>query len=119
MMQKIGQRAEDEALSYLEKRGLRLITRNFRCKMGEIDLIMHDKDAIVFTEVRYRKNDAFGGSIASVTPTKQRKLQLTAQLYLQIHHLSNQPCRFDVVTLTSQPAHPTIQWFKNAFEAND
>lgn len=117
MQQKIGQMAENQAISYLERQGLRLIARNFRCKMGEIDLIMQDKDCIVFTEVRYRKNDMFGGGAASVTVYKQRKIQLTAQLYLQTKGLNNTPCRFDVVTLTSQPASPAIQWFKNAFEA--
>ncbi|MFX7820786.1 YraN family protein, partial [Acinetobacter baumannii] len=74
---------EDAALVYLQQQGLRLLERNWRCKAGEIDLIMQDDATLVFVEVRRRKNDRFGGAAASVTWHKQQKLIRAAQWYLQ------------------------------------
>ena len=73
--QRIGQAAEDAAALLLQQQGLQLIERNFGCKTGEIDLILQDNGQLVFVEVRFRKNQLFGGAAASVTPAKQKKLQ--------------------------------------------
>ena len=111
----IGKKAEDVAYSFLKKNGLELIARNYRCNFGEIDLIMQDKEILVFVEVRYRKSDKFGSAIESVDANKQRKLVFTANHYLnQTSH--SQPTRFDVVALSpDEPPH----WIIDAFMAHD
>ena len=110
-----GGRAEQHALDYLISHGLKLITRNFLCRMGEIDLIMmHDKH-LVFVEVRYRKNSRYGSPAATISLTKQRRLTRTASFYLQQHH-HDIPCRFDVVAIVSEP-EVQVEWIQNAFEA--
>jgi putative endonuclease len=111
-----GQLAEQEAARFLTSQGLQLITQNFRCRMGEIDLIMQEGVQLVFVEVRFRRNMRFGGAAASITAQKQLKLQRTAQFYLG--RLNHQPsCRFDVVTLSpDQQGQPVCDnWIKNAF----
>lgn len=116
--QQIGQTAENMACDYLLMKGLKLITRNYRCKMGEIDLVMRDKDYLVFVEVRFRRNQAFGTSSETVTYFKQNKLVRSAHFYLQQHHLTDKvPCRFDVIAITQAATHPNIEWVKNAFSA--
>ena len=114
MSQKIGFLAEDQACNYLTSQGLRLVARNYSCRLGEIDLIMRDKEDLVFVEVRARASVAFGGSLASVTKSKQQKLIKTALLYLQINKLHDkQPFRFDVMGMEGNP--PNMAWIKNAF----
>ncbi len=114
--QQQGQRAERLAQRHLEQCGLRLIERNYRCKAGEIDLIMEERDAIVFIEVRMRNNPHFGSGAESVDSRKQHKLRATAQHYLQRHdHLARRAARFDVVAITRRPERTDIQWIENAF----
>jgi len=91
-----------------------LLTKNWRCRSGELDLIMRDKDTVVFVEVRYRRSNRFGGAAQSVDSHKQRKLARSAQQFLQQHSLLNSsPCRFDVIAMS---AGTSPQWIKNAFE---
>lgn len=114
----IGQDAENMAHDYLLMHGLKLIMRNYQCKLGEIDLIMRDKDYLVFVEVRFRSNQNFGTSSETVTYFKQTKLLRTAQVYLQQHRLTDKvPCRFDVVAITQVGTQPVVEWIKNAFSA--
>ena len=82
---KKGQYAEQLACDHLEKEGLRLVQKNYHCPMGEIDLIMKDKEMLVFVEVRYRKNTQYGSGAESVNGPKQKKLLSTAMHYLQRH----------------------------------
>lgn len=104
-----GRAMEDQALAWLQARGLALVTRNFRCKCGEIDLIMREGGELVFVEVRARASASHGGAAASITPAKQRRLLLTAQFYLQ--RLARQPaCRFDVLAFEG----PQVQWLRGA-----
>ena len=114
--QHIGQAAEDAAAALLQQQGLQLIERNFNCKMGEIDLILQDQTQLVFVEVRFRKNQLFGGAAASVTLSKQKKLQKTAYFYMSRWQ---QPpaCRFDVLAMTFDSNQQIIceNWIKNAF----
>lgn len=107
-----GEAAEDHALRWLQARGLDLVERNFRCKAGEIDLILREGQTLVFVEVRQRADRRFGGAAASVTPAKQRRLLLAAQFYLQRLRTSP-PCRFDVVAIDGGE----LSWLKNAIEA--
>ncbi len=106
-----GQAAEDAALSHLEHHGLILVTRNFRCKGGEIDLIMHDKNTLVFIEVRKRADARHGGAAASVTSAKQARLIIAAQIYLQRYKMPP-ACRFDVVAIDGDQ----LNWIKNAID---
>ena len=111
--------AESACCHYLRQQGLKLLTKNYHSRRGEIDLVMQDNDTVVFVEVRYRKNDAFGGAIESITRSKQQKLHATAEQYLQQEtSLSNG--RFDVVAMTkkiqnNQSDGYTIDWIKHAF----
>lgn len=107
-----GQAGEDDALDYLRQNGLTLVERNFRCKGGEIDLIMQQQAALVFVEVRKRADNRHGGAAASVTAAKQARLILAAQIYLQRY--KNPPaCRFDVIAIDGT----ALTWLKNAIEA--
>ena len=93
-----GAAGEEQALQYLQQKGLILVCRNFSCKAGEIDLIMRHGPTLVFIEVRVRADDRHGGAAASVTPAKQRRLVRAAQRYLQ--RLRSVPaCRFDLVAI--------------------
>lgn len=108
-MNERGQQAEALALSWLQQRGLVCVTRNYCCRMGEIDLIMHDGTTLVFVEVRQRRSARFGGAAASITPAKQARLVRTAEHYL--HTLpSLPPCRFDAVLLDGQQPP---EWLQN------
>jgi putative endonuclease len=108
-----GKNAEELAASFLQQQGLTLLSSNYRCKFGEIDLIMRDHKSLVFVEVRLRSNANFGGAASSITLQKQRKIAMTAEHYLQQH--GNQACRFDAILMDrSQPQN--IEWIKNAFD---
>lgn len=115
-----GNQAENLALQYLKKNGLKLIESNYLTKIGEIDLIMLDKSeqSLVFVEVRYRKSTHFGAAIDTVDSNKQKKLICTAEFFLLQHpQYNNFICRFDVIGLESDLKYPEIYWIKNAFEA--
>ncbi len=109
-----GRLAEDLAFTYLQGHGLVPMTRNFRCRLGEIDLIMRDGDSIVFVEVRLRTPGAHASAAESIDPRKQRKIVAAARYFLAGR--AEQPCRFDCVLLERARAD-AITWIKNAFEA--
>ncbi|WP_041432826.1 YraN family protein [Thiobacillus denitrificans] len=108
----LGQSGESRAASFLQAHGLRLVTRNWRCRFGEIDLVMHDGAVLVFVEVRVRSRADFGGAAASVTTAKQKRLLAAARQYLA-NLKTLPPCRFDVVAL-SGGMEP--EWIRNAFD---
>lgn len=110
--QRDGDAGEERAMRHLESRGLSLVARNFRCRGGEIDLVMQDRNTLVFVEVRQRADARFGGAAASVTAGKQRRLVLAAQVFLQ-RYAEVPPCRFDVVAIEAGNLH----WIPNAIEA--
>lgn len=108
-----GPDAEQVALDFLLGHHLTLLARNYRCRFGEIDLIMQDGETMVFIEVRLRTSERFGGAAASITASKQAKLLSTARHYLaQLQH--EPPCRFDAVLLSGRSDSP-IDWIRNAF----
>lgn len=115
--QESGRIAEDKALDYLERQGLKLVTRNYSCRLGEVDMIMRDKDALVFVEVRSRVNTQFGNGCESITLSKRQKIMKTATHYLVSHGLQDKnPLRFDVISIDG--ASRTITWIKDAFGAD-
>jgi putative endonuclease len=111
----VGQMAEDKACDYLLKKGLKLVTRNYRCRLGEIDLIMIDKHNLVFVEVRYRKPSRFGDAAETVNYHKQQKLIKAATHYIQYKSVS-MACRFDVISMMPRGEELDIEWIKDAFE---
>ncbi len=112
---KQGEAAERRARLHLESLGLRFVCANYHCRMGEIDLIMREKEAIVFVEVRQRKHSAYGGALASVTPRKQKRIIQAARHYLQKTAI-DAPARFDVVAIESGQR---LHWIRDAFRADD
>ncbi len=116
--QKKGQQAETLACEFLSDKGLKLITKNYHCRYGEIDLIMQQDQTIVFVEVRSRKSNSLVDSASSVNWSKQQKLQRTAENYLQKNNVhSSIPARFDVIAVTNNKDKSTqIDWIQNAFE---
>lgn len=110
-----GQGAESRARHLLEQSGLRFVAANFRCKVGELDLVMHDGSVLVFVEVRVRASVAFGGAAASIDRRKRLRLQRAANHYL-LRQFGQQPwpaCRFDVVAF--EPGGPN--WIRGAFDS--
>jgi putative endonuclease len=93
---------------WLQSQGVVWVESNFRCKMGEIDLIMQQGELYLFIEVRYRKSAQFGGARESITQAKRCKIERTAQVYLQRFRIYP-PCRFDVVLLEGDQPPEWIQ----------
>ena len=92
---KIGFEVEEAAKKYLLDKGLKFIKSNYECKLGEIDLIMQDKDTLVFVEVRFRSSQKYGGALASISASKRSKIIRTAKLYLLERDLYDKVfCRF-------------------------
>lgn len=107
-----GAQAEDLAAAFLQRAGLKVVERNYRCRFGEIDLIARDGSTLVFVEVRMRSSERFGGAAASITPAKQRKLLRAARHFLAGMTRTPQ-CRFDALLVNGQDL--SIEWLKNAF----
>lgn len=110
---------EDIAKDFLQKRGLTLLSRNFRHRQGEIDLIMRHGGTVVFVEVRYRKQDSHGSAEESITYRKQKSIISTANYFLMKNKLWDTPCRFDVLTI--KPSNKVLQsheinWIMAAFD---
>ena len=106
-----GAGAEELALQFLLARGLRLKARNYACRMGEIDLILEHGEALVFVEVRQRRNRTFGGAAGSITARKRERILATAR-----HYLADRGrfpvCRFDAVLVDGEGR---IEWIRDAF----
>jgi putative endonuclease len=108
---KRGQQAEDAAFNYLRERGLTEIERNYRCRFGEIDLIMRDVETVVFVEVRQRSSNRFGGALNSIDARKKKKLLTTARHYMAAKGAFSD-CRFDAVLLNGDNR---VEWIRDAF----
>lgn len=117
LAQLTGGNAERRALKFLQQSGLTLIVKNFRCRLGEIDLVMLDGHCVVVVEVRYRKNSHFASAAESVDRRKQGKLVRTAAMFLgRQPKYSRHPVRFDVIALDQvQDQECKLQWIKDAF----
>lgn len=114
----LGAHWERMAESFLHQNGLRTITRNFNCRLGEVDLVMEDGEYLVFAEIRYRRNPRFGSGAESVGRAKQGRIIHAAQRFLQLHdHRAQQPCRFDVLSLGLEHGKLSVNWIRNAFSA--
>jgi putative endonuclease len=105
-----GAAAEGLAARFLASQGLAIVSRNYRCRVGEIDIVARDGRTLVFVEVRMRRNRSFGGPAESITFAKRRRLRLAAQHYLA-RLASEPPCRFDAVLLEALDAE-RIEWLR-------
>ena len=114
-----GLRFEDRSRDYLLERGLLLIQSNYRCRFGEIDLIMRDRDSVCFIEVKFRKSLVFGGAAGAIPRSKQRKIIKTALFYLAANkRLAHHALRFDALLIQQQSVGTSdFNWIKNAFYA--
>jgi putative endonuclease len=114
---RLGAHYEDAALAYLRQNGLQLLTQNYRCRFGEIDLVMRHQKCLVFVEVRFRSRNRFAGASLTVDHRKQAKLLKTAAMFLSQHRRhADDTVRFDVLAFDrTDSASSTIQWIKDAF----
>lgn len=111
-----GQQIEQRVATFLHKQGMRLITRNYHCRVGEIDLIMQHHEQLVFVEVRFRRSSRFGSAVESVNYAKQRRIIQTAEHFLLQHKTSYSACRFDVVGVSPDGTDYDFEWIQNAFQ---
>lgn len=108
-----GRSGETRARAYLESKGYRFLEANFRTRLGELDLVMRHRDAVVFVEVKLRQNAAFGSPQGAVTFSKQKKIIKAALEYAKARGLEKSPLRFDVVSIGPQG----VEHLENAFGA--
>ena len=114
--QQYGKKSESVAVAQLKKNGYQILERNYRTKMGEIDIIARDGDVIVFVEVKARQTTGYGNPKHAVTWTKQQKIARTALTYLKSTNQMDQKARFDVVAIQPAGNGPSVEIVKNAFE---
>ncbi len=109
--QQAGVIAEQQASQFLQQQGLHELEKNYRCRSGEIDLVMQDRETLVFVEVRQRRDTRFGDALESIDTRKQRRIRQAAEHYL-LYHSWTGPCRFDAVGMdgTGIP-----RWVQDAF----
>ncbi len=112
----LGKKGEELAVIQLKALKYKVLQRNFKCPLGEIDIIARDKNTLVFVEVKTRATKDFGGPAAAVNERKQRQLSKVALTYLNQKRLTNVPARFDVVAIEFIPPSPQIEVIRNAFE---
>ena len=120
----IGTSRERDAEFFLNKQGLKTLTRNYRCRLGEIDLVMTDGNYLVFTEVRFRRPGSYGTGAESISRAKRSKLIRAAAHYLRSNRISaHQACRFDVVSVEEKITGPKMDyhmnWIRAAFQADE
>jgi putative endonuclease len=113
--QNLGKEGEGLALDFLSGRGYRIISRNFRTRFGEIDIIAADGPTVCFIEVKARKQARYGAPEEAVQRQKQRHMAMAAIYYLKSKHLLDAPSRFDVVSIEYTGAHPQISLIQGAF----
>ena len=111
-----GHAVEEAAETHLAAAGLRPVARNVTCRMGELDLVMRDGEALVFVEVRYRRSASHGSAAESVSRAKRARLVNAARYFLMRNpKLSNLPCRFDVVAVDGEGEARRVAWLRDAF----
>ena len=112
----LGKKGEDLAIAQLRALKYKILERNFKCALGEIDIIARERDTLVFVEVKTRRTKDFGGPAAAVNARKQRQLSRVALTYLNMKKLVQIPARFDVVAVELIPPAPRIEVLRDAFE---
>ena len=113
--QALGREGERLAELFLKQKGYQLVQRNYRCRGGEVDLIVLDRRIVVFVEVKTRTDHEFGNPLEAVAPRKQRRMILAAQLFLHEKKLHERDARFDVVGISWPGSKPVVEHIENAF----
>lgn len=115
-----GRQWEAVAAEHLERHGLEVLARGYRCRLGELDLVCRDDRTLVVVEVRARGTSAFGSAITTIGPKKrQRIIRATRHLLMRHPRLADAQIRFDVVTFDAiDTAEPVVRWIKNAFDGS-
>jgi putative endonuclease len=111
-----GKNSEELALQVLKDRGYRIIERNYRNRLGEIDIIAEHNGVIVFVEVKARRSMGYGHPKWALTHAKKRKISMAALVYLKSRNAVQSKARFDVVTVLAQEGRPQVEVIANAFE---
>jgi putative endonuclease len=111
----LGAEAEARAAQFLQRKGYRVVDRNWTCRGGEIDLVCDDGGTLVFVEVRARKDDRYGAPVETVRDLKRRRLIRAAQVYLTKKGLFTRACRFDVLSIVGSGAGAVVEHFEDAF----
>ena len=114
-----GALAEDKAGEFLKTNGYKILHRNYRTKLGEVDIIAKDKDTFCFVEVKFRSSDKFGKGFEAVNGKKQIQIAKAALSFLKEKKLLDKSARFDVVSLDACGAEEKITLIKNAFELSE
>jgi len=113
---RLGRRGEEVAAQYLLRRGCRILARNYRCPLGELDLVAEEDGVIVFVEVKTRRGGRAGTGAQAVTTHKRRRLLRLARYYLAVHGLAGGPCRFDVISLAVSSGRARVEVVRHAFQ---
>jgi putative endonuclease len=111
-----GKKGEAIAARHLKRCGYKIVARNYRNKVGEIDIVARDGETLCFVEVKTRRGDQFGNPKLAVTFQKQKKISMVALSYLKEFRLDGQKARFDVVAVMDNGKKPVVEIIKNAFE---
>ncbi len=112
----LGKSGEELAVALLEESGYRILARNYKTKLGEIDIVAYDKDTICFVEVKTRHSDKHGTPQEAISGFKQRQISKAALMYLKKNHLLDKKARFDVVSIIYSENAPKLDLIKDAFE---
>jgi putative endonuclease len=112
----VGAFGESIAVTALKRAGYKILEVNYRCKLGEIDIIAEESGALVFVEVKARRSDRFGNPKTAVTRQKRRKVSMVALEYLKRNGYRDQKARFDVVAIRLRASRPEIEIIPNAFD---
>ena len=117
----IGLEGEDLAIKFLQKKGYKIIQKNYSCNIGEIDIVAIHNKIIVFVEVKIRSSKEFGEPELAVTRHKRRQIVRVAETYLFSKNIENRDCRFDVVAINYSDKNnsPEIKLLENAFQADN
>jgi putative endonuclease len=119
MTKRLGDLGEDLASRHLRALGYRIVERNFRCPLGEIDCVAVKDRTLVFCEVKTRRSNRYGGPLEAVDFRKRRKMTRLAHYYTAKRGMHNLPQRFDVVAVWLGRGEPQVEVFENAFEAEE
>ncbi len=114
----IGKRGEETAANYLIENGYRILARNYKTRLGEIDIIGKDKDTLAFVEVKTRSTDRFGSPCDAISPAKRRQISKVATIFLKENNLLDKKARFDVVSISYPDKEPRLDLIKDAFESS-
>lgn len=112
---KLGLEGEERAVEYLKDKGYEIVCRNYRYGKGEIDIIAHDGDELVFIEVKTRSNEAFGHPVYALTQSKQKQIIRIAKSYLHERDITDKIVRFDVITIEHEGGREVLEHIKDAF----